>query len=422
MAFIKTEKQIAACNVLNSNTHSLIFGGSRSGKTTIITRNIFLRALKTPSRHLLCRFRFNHAKMSLWHDTIPKVLALAFPGVYAEYNNSDFYITLETAKGGESTIWLGGVDDKERVEKILGNEYSSIYANECSQISYESINMLRTRLAENSGLPLRFYYDLNPCGKGHWSYKEFVEKVSPVTKLPHLLKTGYSVINPYDNSSNLPAEYLHILENLPPREKQRFLEGNYLSDVEGALWTMDLIDKSRIVEIGTIKKTVVAIDPSVSDSKDSDEVGIVVASIDEAPTIDESRCVVHEDLSGKMSTIKWAEKAVAAYHYWDANEIVAEANNGGDLVRDVIHAVDPTIKVVLVHASKGKYARAEPVSALYEKGRIKHEKVLPKLEEQMTEYVPLTAKKSPDRLDALVWAVTHLLLRKTERSVRVSVV
>ena len=121
--FTKTTKQIEACNILNKYEHSMLFGGSRSGKTAIIIRNIFLRATKLPSRHLIVRFRFNHAKTSLWYDTIPKVLRLAFPGMQHTMNKSDWFITVPTARGGESQIWLGGIDDKDRVEKILGNEY-----------------------------------------------------------------------------------------------------------------------------------------------------------------------------------------------------------------------------------------------------------------------------------------------------------
>lgn len=417
MAFIKHPKQRLACDVLNKNTHGLIFGGSRSGKTTIIVRNILLRAIKKKSRHLVCRYRFNHAKISLWHDTIPKVISLAFPEVLFEYNKSDFFVSVEAPNGGESQIWLGGVDDKERVEKILGNEYSTIYLNECSQIQYDAVNMLRTRLAENSGLDLHMYYDLNPCGKKHWTYQEFIEGKVPNTKKKHKMQTGYIVVNPYDNQANLPPAYLDILENLPDKEKARFLDGKFMSDVEGALWTTDMIENARITAFGTPKKTVIAVDPAVTNNENSDETGIIVASIDE-----NNQGCVHADLSGKMDTTTWAQRAVNAYHKYEANEIVVEVNQGGDLVEDAIKTIDPSIKVVKVRASKGKFARAEPVSVLYTQNKIHHEAVFEDLETQLTEYVPLNSKKSPDRLDALVWAFTYLLLRKTEREVRVLVV
>ena len=380
--FIKTEKQRAACNVLNQNTHALLYGGSRSGKTTIATRNVFLRALKKKSRHLITRFRFNHAKTSLWHDTFPKVAELCFPGVDFQYNKSDFFISVEPQNsfGGESQIWLGGVDDKERIEKILGNEYSTIYANESSQIGYDAITTLRTRLAENSGLPLRFYYDLNPCGKKHWTYQEFLQGFVPGTKEKHSLSCGHIVLNPYDNVENLPDEYLQILESLPKRQRQRFLDGLFLNDVEGALWTDQMISEARLREPGEIIKTVIGVDPAVTNQQDSDETGIVVASLDEF-----NEGIVEEDLSGKFSTNVWAQRVVNAYWEYEANEVVAEVNQGGDLVEDAIKTIDPRVKVVKVRASKGKFARAEPVSGLYEQGKVCHVKELPDLEAQMTE-------------------------------------
>lgn len=413
--FIKTDKQKQACSVMNDHTHSLLYGGSRSGKTTIATRNVFLRALKKKSRHLITRFRFNHAKTSLWHDTFPKVTEMCFAGVPFHYNKSDFFVSVEPADsfGGESQIWLGGVDDKERIEKILGNEYSTIYANETSQIGYEAITTLRTRLAENSGLPLRFYYDLNPCGKKHWTYQEFIQGFVPGTKEKHRLNCGHMVLNPFDNVNNLPAEYLAILESLPKRQRQRFLDGIFLNDVEGALWTDQMVSAARARAPGEIIKTVIGVDPAVTNQENSDETGIIVASLDEF-----GDPMVEEDLSGKFSTNTWAQRVVNAYWEYEANEVVAEVNQGGDLVEDAIKTIDPRVKVVKVRASKGKFARAEPVAGLYEQNKVSHVKELPELEAQLTEWVPLNSKKSPDRLDAMVWALTYLALRENTRKVR----
>ena len=417
--FIKTEKQRNACGIINGHTHGLIYGGSRSGKTTILTRNVFLRALKKKSRHLITRFRFSHARTSLWHDTFPKVMDMCFPGVDFELNKSEFYVKVEPANsfGGESQIWLGGVDDKERIERILGNEYSTIYANECSQISYDAITMLRTRLAENTGLKLRFYYDLNPCGKKHWSYQEFVQGLIPKTREKHSLNCGSIVINPYDNATNLPEEYLKILESLPARQRQRFLEGLFLSDVEGALWNDMMLSNAKTKETGEIVRTVIGVDPAVTNEENSDETGIIIASLDEF-----GNAIVEKDFSGKMSTNVWAQRVANLYEEFEANEIVAEVNQGGDLVEDAIKSVNPNLKVHKVRASKGKFARAEPVSALYEQDKVAHVGDMPDLEEQMTEWVPHDSKGSPDRIDALVWALTRLKLRDDSRIVRVATV
>ena len=126
--FVKTPKQCEAVRLMGDDPkYTLLYGGSRSGKSFIIIRQIIIRALKEAgSRHLIVRFAFNHAKQSLWHDTIPKVLALCFPGVKPVLNKSDWFIEFPN----KSQIWVGGLDDKERTEKVLGNEYCTIFVNE----------------------------------------------------------------------------------------------------------------------------------------------------------------------------------------------------------------------------------------------------------------------------------------------------
>lgn len=416
---VKNPGQIAALEKVKKHTHSLTYGGSRSGKTTILTYSVFFRAFMKKSRSLITRFRFNHAKTSLWYDTFPKVQSLFFNGIVFEENKSDWFLKLEpyNSFGGESQIWLGGVDDKDRVEKILGNEYSTIYANECSQISYDAITTLRTRLAENSGLSLKFLYDMNPGSKRHWTYQEFIEGVVPgeKEKPKSEINKGCCLINPDDNIHNLGAAYQEILDSLPARQKKRFRDGLFQSDVEGALWTDEMVNQAKCKEPGKIKRTGVAIDPSTSNNKGSDECGIVVGSLDE-----NNEAVIEADLSKKMSTNTWAMKAVNAFHDYEANFIVAEKNQGGDLVKNVIHAIDENIPVKLVHASKGKVARAELVTPFYERGKVSHCDFFPELETEMLEWVPEETNESPNRVDALVWLLKELMITES-RKVRASV-
>ncbi len=411
--FVKTEIQHKACALMAAHEDIFLVGGSRSSKTTAIIYNIVIRAMKCPSRHLVVRKAFNHVKASIWHDTFPKVMAGFFPGVKYHENKQDWFITIQVPEqfgGGTSQIWFGGIDDKDRVEKILGNEYSTVFANEVSQISYDAITMLRTRLAENSGLTLRFYYDANPPSKSHWSYQEFVKKLIPGTKEPSLLDSAYMFMNPRDNIANLPARYIKILEALPKRQRQRFLDGLFTDDVEGTLWDDQMISDACTRDFGELVKIVVAVDPAVTNNKTSDEVGIVVCGLDEFGI-----GVVLEDATGKMSTKTWARRVINLYDKWDANEVVAEVNQGGDLVDDVLKNECESVKVVKVRASKGKLARAEPVSQLYELGRVAHVKGLDDLEEQLTTYIPLDAKYSPGRLDGVVWGLTRLMIRKSKK-------
>jgi phage terminase large subunit-like protein len=264
---------------------------------------------------------------------------------------------------------------------------------------------MHTRLAENSGLNLRAFYDLNPCGKKHWTNVLFREGKDPVEGLPTLLNTACLQMNPIDNLANLPPKYIKTLEALPKRLRQRFLEGLYLSDVIGALWKDLDICAARVKTHGKPIKTVVGLDPAVTNKKTSDETGIIIASIDE-----KREGIVHDDWSLKGSTKTWAQAAVNAYYEFEAAYIVAEVNQGGDLVEDAIHNIDKRVKVKKVHASKGKFARAEPIAQLYELGQVAHEKELPDLEAQMTEWVPHESSESPDRIDGLVWALTDLMM------------
>ncbi len=194
------------------------------------------------------------------------------------------------------------------------------------------------------------------------------------------------------------------------------LFGELLEDIEGALWSNKLIEQARdlderacqkLINSGQLELTrlIVAVDPAVTANKLSDETGIIIAALG-----DDGHVYVLDDLSGPYSPHEWAQKAVSAYHAHQANLIVAEKNQGGDLVAANLRAADARIPIRLVHASRGKITRAEPVAALYERKLVHHLKDLPELETQMTHYTGDTRSASPDRLDALVYAITELAL------------
>jgi phage terminase large subunit-like protein len=320
-----------------------------------------------------------------------------------------------------STIWIGGTDSKERVEKILGLQFSTIFIEEASQVPYEAQTKLATRLREKSGMSRRMIYAMNPCGTQHWTHQMFIKGLLP-TGEPWLKKHASLLMNPNDNLINLDQEYIEELEALPKRERERFLLGKWLSDIEGALWTdTDIVNaKSKHFnwlmldddKQARIARTVVAVDPSVSNTSGSDECGIIVCSMD-----DNGDGWVEADYSGKMSTRAWAAEVVKAHWEFRANEVVIESNQGGDLCVDAIKNVPGgrDCKVVKVHASKGKQARAEPVQCLYEQGRIAHRPDLTELEDELTNWVPRGTVASPNRLDALVWGLTHLMVRNTRK-------
>jgi hypothetical protein len=398
--FRETDKQLQAVDLLASKASNiLLFGGSRSGKTAILIAVMICRALKAQSRHLILRYRFNHIKTSIWLDTLPKVLDLVAPEVPVNWNKSDF--VLEFQHNG-SEIWIGGLDDKERTEKILGTEYSTIFFNECSQMTYESVETARTRMAEKSGLALKSYFDCNPPRKRHWAHKLWIENVSPVDGGPFDNPEDYAclLMNPEDNRENLPDGYIeNVLGKLSKRQRDRFLLGLWGSDEEGALWKSEWIQRRSQPE--TLDRVVVAIDPAVTKKRTSDETGIIVAGRLG------NWLYVLDDLSDRYSTHEWGRVATTAYRRWNADRIVGEVNNGGDLVEMNIRLTDQFCGFSSVHASRGKAIRAEPISALYEQGRGFHCGEFPELEDQLCTWVP-GEEGSPDRLDALVWAATEL--------------
>ncbi len=231
-------------------------------------------------------------------------------------------------------------------------------------------------------------------------------------------------MNPIDNMDNLPEDYLKILKALPKRQRERFLHGKFLTDVEGALWDMDMVDAARGKdEPESLIRKVLSIDPATTNEEESSLWGLVVAGIhhgDMVETATESGVKlmeqfeghVYKDVSFKASPNKCIVKAIQIYNQEECDAIVVETNQGGDMVADLLRLNGYKGKIVKVRASRGKYARAEPVSALYEQGRISHAEGLSELEDELTTYTPFNSKKSPDRLDALVWALTHLFLGK----------
>jgi len=410
-AFEKTETQAQAVRLMASPAnHILLYGGSRSGKTLIFLRSIVIRSLKEKSRHVILRHAFNHVKQSVWHDSFPKMMSLCFPDVPYKENRSDWFIEFPN----RSQFWFGGLDDKERTEKILGNEYSTIYLNEISQIGYPEYVISKTRLAEKTRLINKIYADCNPPSTTHWSYKLWIEKVNPEAperKISNPDKYVSMLINPEHNIENLPKGYIEeILKSLPARQRKRFLDGEFQDDIEGALWNDSMIDKYRVDYAPDLKRIIVAIDPAVTATKESDETGILIGGLG----IDNHGYVLN-DASGIFTPRKWAERAIMNYHKYGADRIVAEVNNGGDLVETNLRITDKSVAYKSVHATRGKIIRAEPIVALYEQGKIHHVGRLDKLEDQMTTW-DARNDKSPDRVDALVWLFTELMLKKNIQS------
>jgi hypothetical protein len=394
----KTAKQAEAIRLFADNVTVCLFGGSRSGKTYIALFAIVLRAIKHPgSKHLIARYRFAHAKQSICYDTMPKVLNAMGIASAVTLNRSDWFYEFPNG----STIWVGGLDDKERSEKILGNEYASIFANEASQISYDAHETLTTRLNPAKGIKPLYVIDYNPPSKTHWGYSIFERRQFPDGR--PVPDDDYAKIkmNPHDNRQHLSDGYIdRTLANLSAAKRKRFLEGEY-GDDNGTLWRRDWI-RYRTAPEG-LTRIVVGVDPT--GSKTGDECGIVVAGVLEG------HYYVLDDYSLHGTPSEWAQAVAEAYTRHRADAIVAESNFGGEMVKHTIRTAAPDAKVTMVTATRGKVVRAEPISALYEQGKVWHNGVMQELEDELCMYDPATSA-SPNRMDALVWALTALNVQK----------
>lgn len=415
-----TDRQLLAQEVLAGDaTHVMLFGGSRSGKTFLLVRNVCMRALKAPkSRHAILRFRFNAVKSSVVMDTFPKVMDLAFPGVKYTLSKTDWFVEFENG----SQIWFAGLDDKERAEKILGMEFVTIYLNESSQIPQSSRDIAVTRLAQMVDqiikdkpaqlLKPRMYYDCNPPSKVHWTYRLFVEKRDPDTKKPLSNPTDYAYfqINPQDNAANVSAGYLDTLKSLSARLQKRFLKGEFADATPNALFTDEVIDKWRVTDgvLPDFVRVVVGVDPSGSDdvdNADNDAIGICVGALGT-----DGKAYLLEDCTVKAGPATWGRVATSAFDRHEADVIVGEQNYGGAMVKATIQTARPRTPYKAVNAARGKAVRAEPFSALYENGKVCHVGDFPELEDEMVAFstIGYMGEQSPNRADAWIWVLAEL--------------
>lgn len=421
----------------------LFYGGARSGKTMLHCSTIIDRAFLAPgSRHLITRRTLRSARAYIANDTMPKTWLMKFGVNGQPMPRYDGDMHRHMLPNG-SEIWYGGMNDKNASDRVLGGEYATIFQGEANEFIYDNHEQLLTRLAQKvlkdpsccdgreEYLRWLFLLDLNPDSIRGWIYRLFFENVNPYTGDPiDNSKFGVQQINPIDNIKHLGKPFLKRLEGFSARKRLRMLDGKFLADVDGALWRRENI-KHAVIKIDPktgdeimptkFKRVVVAIDPSISNKIGSDETGMVVVGLGE-----DGLGYVLEDATEKFKdTTAWVRRAHELYVLWDADEMVAEVNQGGDIVEMAIMAEVPAgrkkPRYTAVHATKGKYTRAEPVAALYGNGRIMHLRNFPKLEGQMCEMTSdfdrNAAGYSPDALDAMVWGFTCLFPRLIKRNV-----
>lgn len=425
--FTLTSKQIDALRVMTDKRarHTLLLGGSRSGKTLLATRALILRALTYPrSRHLMLRLYRSTAEKYLWKQTLKDTVKKCFNGINFQFNNSRMIMTCPN----ESSIWVGGLEEGDGGDGLLGSDWNTILFDEANEMLPEGMQKARTRLslksysADNRKLCInRTFATVNPTYRTHHLYKTYVQKHDIFRDLPMEDEVSalynWFRINPVDNMANLSPEYLIELRSLSDANRKRFLEGEWSEESKDALFKINDINRARIrtqAEVGAINfdKIVVGVDPAVTSGAKADWTGIVVCGWTRPKQTDRrssGQYYILDDRSVKGTAEEWAQAVYDAYTHWKADLIVGEANNGGDLVEMNIRSVSRVAPYKKVWASRGKAVRAQPVVAVCERGELHVAVSLPELEGEMIGWSPESGEPSPNRLDAMVWGISELM-------------
>lgn len=302
---------------------------------------------------------------------------------------------LEWPNGAESLLFTA-----EEPERLRGYNHMKLWCDEIGSWRYTE-SWTQAQFGLRSGNNPQAIVTFTPRNN------EIVRKL-----LAHK-QTVWTTGTTYENRANLAEGWYNdiITEYEGSRLGRQELLAELLTDVPGALWNRDMMDACYITRHNPLVRIVVAIDPQAATTEGTSSTGIIVAGID-----GNGMGYVLEDLTMSGSPAEWARIAVDAYQRWQADRIVAETNNGGDMVIHTLKTVDNSVATRKLHASRGKYTRAEPIAALYEQGRCKHVGSFAKLEDQMCTWLP--GDDSPDRLDAMVWAFTDLMVKKRPRPVQ----
>ncbi len=415
---------------LSSQVDELLFGGSvGGGKSWWLLLHVIAEMEAHPgNRGLVLRRTMPRLARTL----LPRAETLLAGRTKPNRNDHTF-----TWPNG-SILEFGHLEHATSVHNYQGAEYGVIGFEEVTEFVESQWEFLTTRLrAPAPGIRAHMVATTNPGGPGHrwvkrrwvrpqpedvvgpvvpksgdvWSAVPKVEDQTPVRRVfvPSLLEDNPALMA---RDPGYRARMLAGISNRALREAVGFGDWDAIDRIEGTLWDWDWIEPHRRAPgsehlAGGLVRVVVAVDPAASAKTDSDETGIVVAGKGA-----DGRGYVLADRSCQLSPDGWGRRAVQAYRDHQADRIVAERNNGGDMVTAVLKAVDAQVPVQTVWASRGKVTRAEPIAALYEAGKVSHLGTFPNLEEQLTTWSPDDGD-SPDRLDALVWALTELMLGDT---------
>jgi phage terminase large subunit-like protein len=311
---------------------------------------------------------------------------------------------MEFISGGSLEMW-----SYEAVDQMRGRKYARVVLDESAMMRnlLEDWNLvIRPTLMDMHG---DAYFLSTPKGRNDFMTVYELGQSDDAEWMSWRFPTAS---NPFID----PSEISGMRLTMPTRAYEQEIEARFIDEISGALWKLGNIDAHRVHAIpdGVILRRIgIGVDPAVTATSKSDETGIIAAGLG-----DDDHAYVLADASGIYSPLQWAHKVVSQYDTLSADIIVAESNQGGDLVGANLKGVRSTVNFKTVHASKGKYTRAEPIAALYEQGRVHHVGFFPELEMQQTFWSPQDDKDSPDRVDALVYIMTELMLTNLRRQAR----
>jgi phage terminase large subunit-like protein len=383
----------------NPTRYFIISGGRGSGKSYSVTYSLLRLTYKGPHIILFTRWTMVSAHISIIPEFIDKISLEGW--------QRDFEITQTEIinKRTGAKILFKGIKTSQgtataNLKSIAG--VTTWVLDEAEELVDEDIFDRIDLSIRSVELPNKIILVMNPSFKSHWIYKKFIAKKREDTTYIH---TTF-----LENRKYLSQSFINQAKRTKRENNNRYNHlflGEWIDDAEGLLWNRAIIDRARLDKKPDMKRIIVAVDPAATANSESDETGITVQGLDS-----EGKGYLLEDLSGKYSPNEWASIISTAVIRWDADCIVAEKNQGGDMVESVLRSKDKKTRVKLVTATKGKYVRAEPIYSLYEQGKIYHIGNFPILERQMVTFEPEKGK-SPDRVDALVWGFTELMLNKT---------
>lgn len=385
----------------------IITGGRGSGKSYAISSAVSVDHCKADYNTLYLRQTLVSAHVSIIPEYYEKLELMGMSDSVARSNTtmrnldtgwSIYFRGIQTARGSN----VAQLKSIKRVGLALVDEAQELVDEE----AFDRIDLS----LRDKGVRNRVWVSMNPPGKNHWIYRRFFKERGIAEDYNGIAgDTCYIHTTYLDNLANLDDDFIRLATeckaNNPAKYRNVFL-GYFAGDKEGALWNAAMIDPYRVADAGQLDRIVVAVDPAVTSTKKSDETGIVVVGCKRLRG--ERHYYVLADRSMQASPATWAAAVANAYNEFKADRVVAEVNNGGDMVEQILRTAGQKMPYKAVHASRGKITRAEPVAALYEKGLVHHVGTFGGLEDQMRNYCGYDAEDSPDRMDALVWGITEL--------------